>query len=482
MAALRWASDRLFARLESADGPDATARLGRLLELSIPYPRPRPAATSTCCGSRCGRSCCARPSGSARSRTSRSGGVRSSSTSSATACSSGEFSPGRRGRHRRRAADRARRRARLRDRRRLPLEHRRADALAAGGVRRRAARDRPPARWTTPWSGRDRHRRDRRPPRIGGHVVAESLAALGAEVAFGVPGIHSLAIWEALRTSEIDVYGTRTELCAGFAADGYARSSGRPAPLLLSTGPGALNSLTALMEAASAHVPVVAISSQIPSEMVGRGRGYLHETADQLASFRPLVKHAARAESADVDPGPAGRGLARGAHAPHRAGVPRDPGRPARGARPGHAPVTGLTAAPERHAATPEAVDAAAALLEHAERPVIWAGGGVLRAGAGAGAARARRAAAGPGGHHLHGQGGAPRRASAGRRLRMRRGRPAGAAVRRRRRPVRRHRAGRRDHRPVRAALRRPPDPPRRRTRPASAPPTRRCRWSATPS
>ena len=64
--------------------------------------------------------------------------------------------------------------------------------------------------------------------RIGGHLVAESLAALGAEVAFGVPGVHSLAIWEGLREGPIDVYGTRTELCAGFAADGYARSSGKP--------------------------------------------------------------------------------------------------------------------------------------------------------------------------------------------------------------------------------------------------------------
>ncbi len=118
--------------------------------------------------------------------------------------------------------------------------------------------------------------------RIGGHLVAESLAALGAEAAFGVPGIHALAIWEGLRDrgtgpGSISVYGTRTELAAGFAADGYARCSGHPAPLLLSTGPGALNSLTALMEAASAHVPVVAISSQIPSHLIGRGRGYLHE-------------------------------------------------------------------------------------------------------------------------------------------------------------------------------------------------------------
>src|SRR5438067_12456811 len=89
--------------------------------------------------------------------------------------------------------------------------------------------------------------------RTGGHVVVDVLEALGVDVAFGVPGIHSLPIWEALRTSSVRAVGTRTELAAGFAADGYARSTGKPAALLLSTGPGALNALTALMESASAH-------------------------------------------------------------------------------------------------------------------------------------------------------------------------------------------------------------------------------------
>jgi len=101
------------------------------------------------------------------------------------------------------------------------------------------------------------------PRRLGGHLVVETLQALGAEIAFGVPGIHALTIWEALRTSSMRVYGARTELCAGFAADGYARSTGRPAPLLLSTGPGALNSLTAVMEAARSHVPVIAIYGRL---------------------------------------------------------------------------------------------------------------------------------------------------------------------------------------------------------------------------
>ncbi|HYZ79712.1 MAG TPA: thiamine pyrophosphate-binding protein [Solirubrobacteraceae bacterium] len=217
--------------------------------------------------------------------------------------------------------------------------------------------------------------------RIGGHVVAESLTALGAEAAFGVPGVHALAMWEALRPGPVAVYGTRTELCAAFAADGYARSSGRPAPLLLSTGPGALNSLTGLMEAASSHVPVVAISSQIPTELIGRRRGYLHELPDQLSVFRPVVKHAARAHSVESIPGLL-------AQAWRIALTP--PGGPVYL----EIPVDVLTApAPRRHVGPLEAMverecapleelAAAAAVLGRAERPVIWAGGGVIRSGA----------------------------------------------------------------------------------------------------
>jgi acetolactate synthase-1/2/3 large subunit len=217
--------------------------------------------------------------------------------------------------------------------------------------------------------------------RIGGHLVAETLRALGADVAFGVPGIHALAIWEGLRTSPIAVYGARTELCAGFAADGYARSSGRPAPLLLSTGPGALNSLTALMEAASSHVPVVAISSQIPSGLVGRGRGYLHELPDQLASFAPVVKHAVRAQSVDAIPEllvQAWQIALTPPSGPVYVEIPVDLLK-----APINAPAPeSLHPRTTPQSAAAEQVRAAADQLRQAVRSVIWAGGGVVRSGA----------------------------------------------------------------------------------------------------
>jgi acetolactate synthase-1/2/3 large subunit len=126
-------------------------------------------------------------------------------------------------------------------------------------------------------------------------------------------------------------------------------------------------------------VPVVAISSQIPSHLVGRGRGFLHELTDQLASFRPLVKQATRAESAEAIPellAQAWRVALTPPSGPVFLEIPVDLlSAPA----PNH-PVTELDAAPALVTARPENVAAAAELLNTAEHPVIWAGGGVLRA------------------------------------------------------------------------------------------------------
>ena len=215
--------------------------------------------------------------------------------------------------------------------------------------------------------------------RIGGHVVVECLEALGADTVFGLPGIHALAIWDGLRESRLSYLGFRTELNAGFAADGYARASGKPAPLLLSTGPGALNSLTALMEAASAHVPVVAIASQIPRELIGRGRGYLHELRDQRASFAPLVKWTGRAERAADLPdllAEAWRQALTPPSGPVFVEIPVD----VLTGEAGVEPVDELDW--EAAASTVPGVEEAVRVIAAAERPVLWAGGGVSRSGA----------------------------------------------------------------------------------------------------
>lgn len=101
--------------------------------------------------------------------------------------------------------------------------------------------------------------------RNGGDLVVETLAGLGATTVFGLPGQHALGMFDALRRSSLRYVGLRVENNAGFAADAYGRITGEAAPLLLSTGPGALTSLAALQEAAAASAPVLAISSQIPT-------------------------------------------------------------------------------------------------------------------------------------------------------------------------------------------------------------------------
>ena len=217
--------------------------------------------------------------------------------------------------------------------------------------------------------------------RIGGHVVVDALEALGAETAFGLPGVHALGIWEALRESSIRYVGFRTELNAAFAADGYARASGRPAALLLSTGPGALNSLTGLMEASSAHVPLVAIASQIPRDLIGRGRGYLHELRDQRASFEPIVKWSARARSAADVPELLAEAWQRAQRAPSGPVFVEIPVDVLTGET--DAQAAGLDGRPPTPVVpASDRLDDAGRLLADAERPLVWAGSGVLRSGA----------------------------------------------------------------------------------------------------
>ena len=302
--------------------------------------------------------------------------------------------------------------------------------------------------------------------RLGGHVVAESLAALGAEAVFGVPGIHALAIWEALRGGPLRTLGFRTELAAGFAADGYARAAGGRRRCCSRPARARLNSLTALMEAATAHVPVVAISSQEPRALLGRGRGYLHELPDQRAVFAPVVKHAARAESAEGLPEQLAAAWRVALTPPTGPGLPRDPRRRARGRRRRRPSRTALDGAPPPpRAARPEAVAEAAAPARRRRAPVLWAGGGVERSGAWAELAALAERLDAPVATTYMGKGAFP----ADHPLSVGSGCDEAAFQalldRGRRRPRGRHGARRGDHRAVRPRLRRPADPPRRGAR-----------------
>jgi acetolactate synthase-1/2/3 large subunit len=220
------------------------------------------------------------------------------------------------------------------------------------------------------------------PGRTGGDLVVETLAGLGATTVFGLPGQHALGMFDALRRSDLRYIGLRVENNAGFAADAYGRITGEAAPLLLSTGPGALTSLAALQEAAAASAPVLAISSQVPTAGLGGGRhGYLHELPDQAASFRGVVKsvHTVRTQSQIPSAIEAAWKSALSApHGPVWVEIPQD----VLLARTVIPVVTGGDAFPEELPPRPELTAVAADLLSKAARPAIIAGGGVVRADA----------------------------------------------------------------------------------------------------
>ncbi|MFE3494151.1 thiamine pyrophosphate-binding protein [Streptomyces sp. NPDC059175] len=220
------------------------------------------------------------------------------------------------------------------------------------------------------------------PGRNGGDLVVETLQGLGATTVFGLPGQHALGMFDALRRSSLRYVGLRVENNAGFAADAYGRITGEAAPLLLSTGPGALTSLPALQEAAAASAPVIAISSQVPAAGLGGGRhGYLHELRDQKASFRDVVKSVHTVRTASQIPSAVSAAWESALTAPHGpvwVEVPQDVL-----IAPTALPVvTAMDATPRDLLPRPELTAAAAHQLCGAERPAIVAGGGVVRADA----------------------------------------------------------------------------------------------------
>ncbi|NUL04686.1 thiamine pyrophosphate-binding protein [Streptomyces lunaelactis] len=218
--------------------------------------------------------------------------------------------------------------------------------------------------------------------RNGGDLVVETLAGLGATTVFGLPGQHALGMFDALRRSSLSYVGLRVENNAGFAADAYGRLTGEVAPLLLSTGPGALMSLAALQESAAASAPVLAIGSQVPTAGLGGGRhGYLHELPDQQASFRDIVKsvHTARTQSQIPSAiAAAWESALTAPHGPVWVEIPQD----VLLAGTTLPVVTAMDATPDDVVPRPELTAVAADLLSRAARPAIIAGGGVVRSDA----------------------------------------------------------------------------------------------------
>lgn len=125
-------------------------------------------------------------------------------------------------------------------------------------------------------------------------MVIRTLEKLGVEVIYGIPGIHNLPIYEALLDSSIRHITTRHEQGAGFAADGQARATGRPGVALVISGPGLTNVLTPMGQAFHDSIPMLVLSTTVPSHLLQTRSGFLHELRESNAMVRSVAKESFR--------------------------------------------------------------------------------------------------------------------------------------------------------------------------------------------
>jgi acetolactate synthase-1/2/3 large subunit len=218
-------------------------------------------------------------------------------------------------------------------------------------------------------------------PRLtGGEALAKQLHREGVRVVFGLPGVQLYGAIAGLRDEpEIRFVTTRHEQATTYMADGYARAGGGVGVALVVPGPGLLNALAGLSTAYAASSPVLLVAGQVPKAYLGRDVGVLHEVNDQLDAAGPVTKWRRRVlEVAEVPAAvrEAMHHLATGRPRPVVIDIPPD-------TLEGEDEVELLEPGPAPRA-VPAArdLDRAAELLLAAERPVIYAGGGVHLAGA----------------------------------------------------------------------------------------------------
>ena len=207
----------------------------------------------------------------------------------------------------------------------------------------------------------------------GGQAVVAALRAHDVDTVFGIPGTHNLEIYRHLAGSGIRHVGPRHEQGAGYAADGYARVSGRPGVALVTSGPALLNAAAAVGQAYSDSVPVLVVSPGLPLRHPGLGNGYLHETRDQGAALAAVAAASIRVTSVAEIPVAVAQAFAlmtAGRPRPVHLEIPLDVLLESGEAAPVRTPVV-ASARPDG-----AALADAAARLGSAVRPVLLVGGG----------------------------------------------------------------------------------------------------------
>lgn len=214
-------------------------------------------------------------------------------------------------------------------------------------------------------------------PRTGGAAVVQALRDNGVEVVFGIPGTHNLEVYRHLADSPIRHVAPRHEQGAGYAADGYARVTGRPGVCLTTTGPGLTNISTAAATAYADSIPLLVVSPGVPRGMVGADVGWLHEVKDQSGHMDRLLDRSVRVDSAAEAYQAIAETFARWRverPRPVHVEVPVDV---LDGEWDGTALAAGTYTAP---APDPAALSAAATALSRARNPLLLLGGGARAA------------------------------------------------------------------------------------------------------
>jgi acetolactate synthase I/II/III large subunit len=219
------------------------------------------------------------------------------------------------------------------------------------------------------------------PTMTGGQALVQQLKMEGIDTIFGLPGIQLDWAFDAIyeERDHFKVIHTRHEQATAYMADGYARSTGKVGMCLVVPGPGLLNASAALSTAYACSSPVLCVTGQINSDMIGLRRGILHEINDQLETIASVTKWQARAMKPDEIPGivhEAFRQLQTGRPRPVEIEIPPDVLQAQGEVRLFEAEVL------ERPAADPDLIDEAAKLLGQAKSPVIFSGGGIISGGA----------------------------------------------------------------------------------------------------
>jgi len=214
----------------------------------------------------------------------------------------------------------------------------------------------------------------------GSEIVVKALKDQGVDVVFGYPGGAVLPIYdEIFKQNDIRHILVRHEQGAAHAAEGYARSTGRPGVVLVTSGPGATNAVTGMTDALMDSIPIVVLTGQVPTFMIGNDA---FQEADTVGITRACTKHNWLVKDTNNLADTIHRAFhvaTRGRPGPVLVDIPKDV-QFATGTYVPPEKARTQTYAP-RTQGDPEAILAAVELIEQAERPVIYSGGGIINSG-----------------------------------------------------------------------------------------------------